>query len=388
MVVDEGAHATPFGAGDQNVADMERAALDENRGDGAAALVELGLDDRAFGGAVRIGLELEHFRLEQDRFQQLVEIGAVQRRDLDVEHLAAHGFDEDLVLQQFGAHAVGVDAGLVDLVDGDDQRNIGRLGVIDRLDGLRHDAVIGGHDQHDDIGDPRAARSHGGEGGVAGGVDEGDLLAVLLDLVGADMLGDAAGLAGDHIGLADGVEQRRLAVVDMAHDGDDRRTRLEIGRIVGLGKEPEFDVRLGDAAYGVSHFLGNQLRQVGVDDVVDLEKLPLLHEQLDDVDAALGHAVGELLDGDRLGDDHFTGDLLARSLLVGTGALALPATADRGERASALGVVEGVDQGELAATALVDALDRLRLGGLRPLAGRAQGTATVLVVGLGFLLAL
>ena len=44
-----------------------------------------------------------------------------------------------------------------------------------------------------------------------------------LDLIGADVLGDAAGLAGDHVGLADGVEQRGLAVVDVAHDGDDRR---------------------------------------------------------------------------------------------------------------------------------------------------------------------
>ena len=44
-----------------------------------------------------------------------------------------------------------------------------------------------------------------------------------LDLVGADVLGDAAGLAGDHVGVADAVEQLGLAVVDVAHDGDDRR---------------------------------------------------------------------------------------------------------------------------------------------------------------------
>ena len=47
----------------------------------------------------------------------------------------------------------------------------------------------------------------------------------LLDLVGADVLGDAAGLAGDHVGVADAVEQLGLAVVDVAHDGDDRRAR-------------------------------------------------------------------------------------------------------------------------------------------------------------------
>ena len=35
------------------------------------------------------------------------------------------------------------------------------------------------------------------------------------------MLGDAAGLAGDHIGMAQRIEQRGLAVVDMAHHGHD-----------------------------------------------------------------------------------------------------------------------------------------------------------------------
>ena len=51
-------------------------------------------------------------------------------------------------------------------------------------------------------------------------------------LVGADVLRDAARLAGGDVGLADGVEQARLAVVDVAHDGDDRRPRLEVLRLV------------------------------------------------------------------------------------------------------------------------------------------------------------
>ena len=54
-------------------------------------------------------------------------------------------------------------------------------------------------------------------------VEESDLLAGFqLHLIGADMLGDAAGFAGHHIGLAQGVEQRGLAVIDMAHHRDHR----------------------------------------------------------------------------------------------------------------------------------------------------------------------
>ena len=67
---------------------------------------------------------------------------------------------------------------------------------------------------------------------MARGIKERDLarLALKVDghLVCADALGDAAGFAFDDVGAADGVEQSGLTVVDMAHDGDDRRTRLQI----------------------------------------------------------------------------------------------------------------------------------------------------------------
>ena len=182
----------------------------------------------ALGGAIRIGLEVEQLGLQQDRLLELVEIGLLDRRDLDVEHLAAEFLDHQLVLQQFLAHPLGLGVGPVHLVDRDDDRHLRRLGVADRLDRLLHDAVIGGDHQHDDVGDVGAARPHRGEGLVARRVDEGDLLAALQrDPVGADMLGDAAGLAGRDIGLAQRVEQRGLAVVDMAHHRDDRRARLQ-----------------------------------------------------------------------------------------------------------------------------------------------------------------
>ena len=60
-------------------------------------------------------------------------------------------------------------------------------------------------------------------------------LPFVLDLVGADVLGDAAALGGHDVGLADAVQQRRLAVVDVAQDGDDRRAWLEVlGGVLGL----------------------------------------------------------------------------------------------------------------------------------------------------------
>ncbi len=175
LIVDEGAHAAPLAAGDDDVADLDRAALDENRGDRTAALVELGLDDRALGRAIGIGHQLKHFGLQQNGFFQLVEAGLLERRDFHGDHVAAHLLDDDLVAQQFLLHAVGVGVRLVDLVDRHDDRHARRLGVGDRFFRLRHDAVIGRDDQNDDVGHLRAAGAHRGERGVAGRVEEGDL---------------------------------------------------------------------------------------------------------------------------------------------------------------------------------------------------------------------
>ena len=87
---------------------------------------------------------------------------------------------------------------------------------------------------------------------------------------------------------------------------------------------------------------------------------------LDDVDGALGHAVGQLLDGDDLGDHHFAHDLLARLLNAHRlELLALALALQRGQRALALLLVEGVVDGQLDALALLVRLGRRRARGAR-----------------------
>jgi hypothetical protein len=47
--------------------------------------------------------------------------------------------------------------------------------MVDRLEGLRHHAVVGGDDEHGDVGQLCAAGAQGGERLVARRVEEGDL---------------------------------------------------------------------------------------------------------------------------------------------------------------------------------------------------------------------
>jgi hypothetical protein len=51
----------------------------------------------------------------------------------------------------------------------------------------------------------------------------------VLHVVSADVLRDPARLAARDARAADMIEQRRLAVVDVTHHGDDRRARLGFG---------------------------------------------------------------------------------------------------------------------------------------------------------------
>ncbi len=89
------------------------------------------------------------------------------------------------------------------------------------------------------------ASAHLRERLVAGCVDERDQAPVLLGLVGADVLCDAAGLARDDVRRADAVEQQRLAVVDMAHHGDDRRAcALRVGIVVIVVVEQLLELEL------------------------------------------------------------------------------------------------------------------------------------------------
>ena len=61
-------------------------------------------------------------------------------------------------------------------------------------------------------------------------------------LVGTDVLRDATRLVSDDVGRPDRVEQLGLSVVDVTHDGDDRRTRAQCVLVLASNLGVEVDV--------------------------------------------------------------------------------------------------------------------------------------------------
>ena len=103
------------------------------------------------------------------------------------------------MLSELGLHPVHVGGRQVALIDGDDDCLFRLFRVLDRFQRLRHDAVIRGDHDDDDVRDVGTAGAHVGENRVAWGVEESDFLFVVNDLVGSDVLSDATGFARDDL---------------------------------------------------------------------------------------------------------------------------------------------------------------------------------------------
>src|SRR5882724_9614266 len=137
--------------------------LDQHGRDRAAPALELRLDDHAARELRGIGLQVEHVGLQQDHLEKLGNPRLGLRRNRDDRGIAAPVLSGEAVIGEPPLGAVEVRIGFVDLVDRDDDRHVRGASVRDRLDGLRHDAVVGRDDQDDDVGHLGAPRAHGGE---------------------------------------------------------------------------------------------------------------------------------------------------------------------------------------------------------------------------------
>ena len=225
------AHAAPVGAGDDRVADLQRAALDEHGDDGAAARVELGLDDHAGGLGVRVGLELLDLGEQQDRLRagrrgSVLVLAETSTNIVSPPH--SSGCRPRLVISVRTRSGCAPSLSILLTATRIGTSAAFAWSIASRVCGFTPSSAATTITAMSVTWAPRARMAvNASWPGVSRKVIG---LVVVVDLVGADVLGDAAGLARGHLGLADRVQQRRLAVVDVAHDRDDRRARSRAPR--------------------------------------------------------------------------------------------------------------------------------------------------------------
>ena len=117
------------------------------------------------------------------------------------------------------------------------------------------------------------------------------------------MLGDAAGLTGDHVGIADVVQQGSLTVVYMAHHGDHRRTFHQVFFPVGLLLLDFLGKLCGHEFHRVAEFLGHQDQGLRIQALVDGYHHAQGHAGADHLHhRGVVHQGGQVVYGDKLGD--------------------------------------------------------------------------------------
>ena len=287
------------------------------------------LDHGAGGATVGDGTQLQHFGLKQNLLQQFVDAHTGLRGHRHKRRITAVLFRHHFLDHQLLLDAVRVGIGLVSLGDGHHDRHLGCLGVLDGFLGLGHDTVVRCHHQNHDVGGLGTAGTHGREGLVTGGIEERHHAAWGFDVVGANVLRDTTSFARRHLGAADVVQQRGLAVVHVAHDGDHGRTRQHLGVLhcrflVGKG----FRIVQRRHHRLVAQFFDHDHGRVLVQGLVDGGHLAQLHELLDDLGGLDRHLVGQFGHSDRLRHVNFQrANLHRRRLGVEIAPVALIATA-------------------------------------------------------------
>ena len=289
--------------------------MHQEGGNCAAAFVQTCLNDDAFGWCIDRGGQLQNFGFEQDGFEQGVDIDAFFGGNVDKLYIAAPFVRHDFVRGQLLADTLWVGGFFIDFVDGNYYRHARGFGVGNRLDGLRHHAVVGCDHENHNVGCFCTTRTHGGKCFVTRSIQEGNHAAWGFNVVCTDVLGNAARFALYHFGTADVVQQGSFTVVDVTHDGNHRRTRQCFGfycfhafiqecfRIVGGG-------RFADVAEFFHHNQGGVL----VDGLVDGDHHAHFHQGFNHFDAFNGHFVRQIGNGNGFGNQDFVYDRFGRCL--------------------------------------------------------------------------
>ena len=312
LIVGHDTHTADCGTCDNDIADVQGTVLYQQGSDWSASLVQTGFYDSTLCTAIRICLQFAGFCDQQNVFQQVVDALAGLCRNRYADHVAAPFFADHAVLGQFFLDAVRICTFLIHLVDSNNNGDSGSLGVIDRFDCLRHDTVIGSHNQNCNICDISTAGTHCCECFVTRCIQECDVLALIAYLICTDMLGNAAGFTCGNVSVTDSVQNGSLTVVNVTHNADNRAAFFGILGIVVLVDQTVFNGHDHFVLYLCTQFLCHQRCGIEIDLLVNGRHNAQHHQLLDDFGS------GDFQTGRQFADSDYVRNADTQLLLSGT----------------------------------------------------------------------
>ena len=173
-----------------------------------------------------------HFSDRQNGFQKFVH--AFTR-----DGAGWHDFDvttpstwSQTVLRHLGHDTIDVGAWQIALVGCNNDWNSSRFSVRNCFYSLWHDTVVCCDNQDRNVGDVSTSRSHFSKRFVARRIHKGDRATIFFHLIGSDLLSDATSFAGNNLGTDQIVEQRCLAMVDVAEKSNNGWSSNQIFKII------------------------------------------------------------------------------------------------------------------------------------------------------------
>ena len=145
-------------------------------------------------------------------------------RNRNENSAAAPILGNQLILGQLLLYSVYIGAGLIDLVDCNNNLYLCCLCMVNCLNGLGHNAVVCSNNQNCNICRLGAAHTHSGKCLMSRCIQESNLLSPYIYSISTDVLGNSSCLSGGYIALSDCIQKRGFTMVNMAHNADNRRS--------------------------------------------------------------------------------------------------------------------------------------------------------------------
>ena len=163
--------------------------------------------------------------------------------------------------------------------------------MIDRLQGLGHNPIVGRHHQDRHIRHLRTTRPHRRKCLVARRVHKGDLLVIFGYLVGTYSLGYSSSLSRSHVGLSNRVQQRSFPMVHVSHHCDHRRSLAHLALSLPRHFDQSPPRRLRALRFGYRstfgnlepQIAGNHRRRLVVQSLIDICHYPIVHQLFNNI---------------------------------------------------------------------------------------------------------
>ena len=206
LIVCHNSYTTDASACDDCIALVKCTVLNEYGCDRTSALVKSCLDNSTLCGSVGVCLEFFHLCNKSNHFKKIVKTFLCLCGNRNTRCIAAPLLRNKLMLCELLFNIFGICADLIHFVDGNNNRYACGFCMVDSLNCLRHNTVIGGYNEDCNISNLSTSCTHCCECLMSRCVEECNRLAVYHNSVSTDMLCDTACLACCYICVTDSVE--------------------------------------------------------------------------------------------------------------------------------------------------------------------------------------